>query len=169
MTMTIVEMFLKIYFYKLLEIIMIRFDILGKIYSTKRMNLLVGPFLNNRLVTNLPVGPFLNYRLRWGLWPLEVRFVAGWWAVCDWSIQCKMWLVGGSDLSQTGPILHCTDRSQTTPQPVTNLTSTGSLERDQLVDLSPTASLERDQPVDLSFWCSRFILPKMSIVLIVVL
>ena len=133
-------------------------DILGKIYRIKRTNLPVGPFLINRLVTNLPVGPFLIYRLRWGLQPVGGRFATG----CDWSIQCKMWLVRGSDLSQTGPILHCTDRSQTAPQPVTNLTSTGSLERDQPVDLSPTGWLERDQPVDSSFWCGRFC-PKCQI------
>ena len=43
--------------------------------------------------------------------PVEVRFVTSWGAVCDRSVQCKMWPVGGSDLSQTGPILHCMDRS----------------------------------------------------------
>ena len=68
------------------------FDILGKIYRLKRTNLPVGPFLINRLVTNLPVGPFLIYRLRWGLQPVWGRFATG----CDWSVQCKMWPVGGS-------------------------------------------------------------------------
>ena len=42
--------------------------------------------------------------------------MTGWGAVCDQSVQCKMWPV-------------CD------PQPVTDLTSTGRLERDQPVDL----------------------------------
>ena len=70
--------------------------------------------------------------------PVEVRFVTGWGAVCDQSVQCKMGLVCDKSDPPTGHILHCTDRSQTAPQPVTNLTSTGRFVTNRLIRKGPT-------------------------------